>query len=48
MGSGLLERDLLLSPWLVPVITVKPKGRAGCSSRGSRGSGNEITAPGGA
>lgn len=39
MGSGLLERDLQK---VVPVISVKPKGRAGC--RGSRGSGNEITA----
>lgn len=43
MGSGLLERDLQK---VVPVISVKPKGRAGC--RGSCGSGNEITATRGA
>lgn len=48
MGSGLLERDLLLNLWLVPVNTAKPKGRAGCTSRGSHGSGNEITATRGA
>lgn len=45
MGSGLLERDLLQSSWLVPDITVKPKGRAGSTSRDS---GSEITATTGA
>lgn len=33
IGFGLLERDLLWSSWLVPDISVKPKGRAGSTSR---------------